>query len=67
MSRHLGLKISEQQRFQWVETMLRSADDAGLTTDLEFRSAFVTIYGMGTHIALIMSQPSIEVPEKSYA
>lgn len=47
--------------------MLRSAYEAGLPTDLEFRSAFVTIYGMGTHIALIMSQPSIEVPEKSYA
>ena len=65
MSRHLGLNISEQQRFRWVETMLRSADEAGFPTDPEFRSAFVAYMEWGTRIALIMSQPSMEVPEKS--
>jgi len=65
MSRHLGLNISEQQRFRWVETMLRSADEAGFPTDPEFRSAFVAYMEWGTRIALIMSQPGMEVPEKS--
>jgi truncated hemoglobin YjbI len=39
MSRHLGLSITEQQRFRWVETMLKSADEAGFPIDPEFRSA----------------------------
>ena len=65
MSRHLGLNITEQQRFRWVETMLRSADEAGFPTDPEFRSAFVAYMEWGTRIALIMSQPGMEVPKKS--
>jgi hemoglobin len=65
MSRHLGLNITEQQRFRWVETMLKSADEAGFPTDPEFRSAFVAYMEWGTRIALIMSQPGMEVPEKS--
>jgi hemoglobin len=65
MSRHLGLNITEHQRFRWVETMLKSADEAGFPTDPEFRSAFVAYMEWGTRIALIMSQPGMEVPEKS--
>jgi hemoglobin len=65
MSRHLGLNITEQQRFCWVETMLKSADEAGFPSDAEFRSAFVAYMEWGTRIALIMSQPGMEVPEKS--
>jgi hemoglobin len=65
MSRHLGLNITEQQRFRWVETMLKSADEAGFPTDPEFRSAFVAYMEWGTRIALIMSHPGMEVPEKS--
>ena len=65
MSRHLGLDITEQQRFCWVETMLKSADEAGFPSDPEFRSAFVAYMEWGTRIALIMSQPDMKVPEKS--
>jgi hypothetical protein len=32
---------------------------------IEFRSAFVAYMEWGTRIALIMSQPGMEVPEKS--
>jgi hypothetical protein len=38
---------------------------AGFSTDPEFRSAFVAYMEGGTRIALIMSQPGMEVPEKS--
>jgi hemoglobin len=65
MSRHLGLNITEQQRIRWVETMFKSADEAGFPTDPEFLSAFVAYMEWGTRIALIMSQPGKEVPEKS--
>lgn len=65
MSRHLGLNITEQQRFRWVETMFKSADEAGFPTDPEFRSAFVAYMEWGTRIALIMSQPGMEIPENS--
>ena len=57
MSRHLGLNIAEQQRFRWVETMLKSADEGGFPSDPEFRLAFVAYMEWGTRIALIMSQP----------
>ena len=65
MSRHLGLNITEQyQRLARMRTMLKSADEAGFPTDPEFRSAFVAYMEWGTRIALIMSHPGMEVPEK---
>ena len=48
-----------------VEIMLKSADEAGFPTDQEFRSVFVAYMECGTRIALIMSQPGMELPEKS--
>ena len=33
MSRHLGLNISRAATLSWVETMLRSADEAGFPID----------------------------------
>ena len=41
MSRHLGLNITEEQRKRWTELMIEAADEIGLPTDPEFRSAFV--------------------------
>src|SRR5262249_14415009 len=65
MSRHLELNITEQQRFSWLETMLRSSDEAEFSTDPEIRSSFVAYMEWRTRIALIMSQPGMKVPEKS--
>jgi globin len=41
MRHHLGLGISEGRRQRWVQLITETADDAGLPSDPEFRSAFV--------------------------
>src|SRR5579872_4715953 len=40
VSRHLGKALREEQRARWVQLLCRSADDAGLPADPEFRAAF---------------------------
>jgi hemoglobin len=45
--------------------MPQSGDEAGLPTDPEFRSAFVAYLESGTRIAMMMSQPGMDVPEDS--
>lgn len=57
LSKHLGLAITEDQRFRWVQLMARAADDAGLPGDPEFRSALLAYVEWGTRLALANSQP----------
>ena len=47
LSRHLGRALTEQQRARWVRLMGEAADEAGLPTDPEFRSAFVSYMEWG--------------------
>jgi hemoglobin len=65
MSKHLGLAISEEQRARWAQLMSLAADDAGLPSDPEFRSAFVAYIEWGTRIALANSQPGATPPPKA--
>ena len=62
ISRHLGRALSEEQRARWVQLLCRSADDAGLPTDPEWRAAFVSYLEWGSRIALENSQPGAEPP-----
>lgn len=62
MSKHLGLAITEQQRARWARLIGLAADDAGLPSDPEFRSAFIAYVEWGTRIALENSQPGAEPP-----
>ena len=55
--KHLGRGITEEQRRRWVNLMLDVADDVGLPSDPEFRSAFVAYLEWGTRMALIYSAP----------
>ena len=57
LAKHRGLALREDQRFRWVQLILRAADDAGLPDDPEFRSAFAAYVEWGTRIALANSQP----------
>src|SRR5262245_2851157 len=41
LSKHLGLGITEEQRARWVQLVTPAADDAGLPSDPEFRSALL--------------------------
>jgi hemoglobin len=65
MRKHLGLAISEPQRARWVQLIGLAADDAGLPSDPEFRSAFMAYVEWGTRIALSNSQPGAEPPPKA--
>jgi len=58
---HLGRHLSEAMRRQWVNLLLDAADEAGLPTDPEFRSSFLGYIEWGTRLAVINSQPGVEV------
>lgn len=59
VGRHLERHLTEQERRRWMDLMLDSADEAGLPSDPEFRSAFVAHIEWGTRIALNNSQLSV--------
>jgi len=64
LAKHRGRALTEEQRFRWVQLICRAADEAGLPSDPEFRSAFVAYIEWGTRLALANSQPGAEpVPE----
>jgi hemoglobin len=65
VSRHLGLAISEPQRARWVQLISLAADDAGLPTDPEFRSAFMAYMEWGTRLALANSRPGADPPREA--
>lgn len=62
LSKHLGMAITEVQRFRWVSLIAQSADEAGLPADPEFRSAFVADVEWGTRLAMGNSQPEASPP-----
>lgn len=57
LSQHLNRNLNEAMRRRWLELLVNSADEAGLPTDPEFRSAFVAYLEWGTRLAVINSQP----------
>jgi truncated hemoglobin YjbI len=62
VSRHLGKALREEQRARWVQLLCKSADDAGLPADPEFRAAFVAYLEWGSRIAVENSQPEARPP-----
>jgi len=65
LSKHHGLRITEDHRRRWVSLICDAADDAGLPTDPEFRSAFVAYIEWGTRLALINTQPGAHPPSQA--
>ncbi len=69
VSQHAGKNITPEQRARWASSMLRSADDAGLPSDPEFRAAFVAYIEWGSRIAVENSgdnaapPPNMPVPK----
>ncbi len=59
---HLGKALSEQQRARWVQLVCRSAEDARLPADPEWRAAFVGYLEWGSRLALENSQPGAHPP-----
>jgi hemoglobin len=62
---HIGLALTEPQRARWVQLIGLAADDAGLPTDPEFRSAFMAYVEWGTRVALLNSQPGADPPRQA--
>jgi hemoglobin len=56
VGKHIGRRLTEEQRKRWVDLLLKSADEIGLPADPEFRSTFVGHLEWGTRIALLNSQ-----------
>ena len=63
ISQHLGKGLTEEQRARWVALLLRSARDAGLPNDAEFRSAFGSYIEWGSRLAVENSQSGSRPPE----
>jgi truncated hemoglobin YjbI len=62
VSRHLGRALTEEQRATWARLIIRSADEAGLPTDPEFKAAFVSYIEWGSRIAVENSTPGATPP-----
>ncbi len=56
IGKHIGKMLIEEKRQRWVQLLLQTADEVGLKSDPEFRSAFVGYIEWGTRLAVINSQ-----------
>ena len=65
LSKHRNLGLTEQQRRRWVNLICDAADEAGMPSDPEFRSAFVAYIEWGTRLAVANSQPGADPPPKA--
>ena len=57
---HLNRRITEAQRRRWIELLVDTADEVGLSDDAEFRAAFMGYVEWGTRLAKLFSQPGAE-------
>ncbi|GAB7104052.1 hypothetical protein JCM4814A_23660 [Streptomyces phaeofaciens JCM 4814] len=62
VAKHFGRGITEPQRRRWVNLVQDAADEAGLPTDAEFRSAFLAYVEWGTRLAVHFSGPDAQPP-----
>lgn len=62
---HLGRNLTEAQRKRWITLLLECADELGVPSDPEFRSAFVGYLEWGTRLAVLNSQPGATVDESA--
>lgn len=64
LSQHRGRCLTEEQRARWVELLMRSARDAGLPNDPEFRAAFGAYIEWGSRLAFENAQTHARPPER---
>ena len=56
IAKHLGRMLTEEKRQRWMSLLLQTADEMGLKSDPEFRSALVGYLEWGTRVAIVNSQ-----------
>ena len=54
---HLARHLTEAQRQAWMALLLDTADEVGMPSDPEFRSAIVGYVEWGSRLAVLNSQP----------
>jgi hypothetical protein len=62
VTQHRGRALTEEQRARWILLMTRSADEASLPADAEFRAAFASYLEWGSRIALENSRAGAHPP-----
>ncbi|TWO69819.1 globin [Caenimonas sedimenti] len=62
---HLNRHLSQEQRRQWVNLLLDTADELKLPDDPEFRSALVGYLEWGSRLAVLNSQPGASAEENA--
>ncbi len=62
LAHHFGKHITEEQRRRWVNLLLDTADEIGMPSDPEFRSALVAYLEWGSRLAVINSGLPSETP-----
>ena len=62
---HVDRMLTEAQRRRWVELLLECADELGVPSDPEFRSAFVGYLEWGSRLAVLNSAPGTVVDENA--
>jgi hemoglobin len=65
LHKHIDLGITDEQRFRFASLMSLAADDAGMPSDPEFRSALVAYLEWGTRLALGNSRLGAAVIERA--
>jgi hemoglobin len=60
---HLGRGLNEAQRKRWMQLLLECADDLGVASDPEFRSALVGYLEWGSRLAVLNSHPGATATE----
>jgi hemoglobin len=65
VKRHAGRTLTESQRARWMTLLLETADELGLPSDPEFRSALVGYLEWGTRLAVLNSQPGVPAPDEA--
>ncbi len=61
ITQHLHRHLTDAQRKAWMALLLQTADDVGLPSDPEFRSALVAYLEWGSRLAVINSQDGAAV------
>lgn len=62
LGQHLGKCLTEEQRTRWVELLMRSANEAGMPNDAEWRSVFSSYIEWGSRLAVENSQEQSRPP-----
>jgi hemoglobin len=60
---HLNRHLTEAQRRAWMALLLDTADEIGMPSDPEFRSAVVAYLEWGSRLAVLNSQPGAAAEE----